>query len=354
MANIADALAKGLLDAVDEKAAKETKAYDTSAEIRNIKDGVAWVHIPGGVDETPVALTINAQVGDQVQVRVSGGRAWITGNATNPPTDDTRANMAYGVASNASELSAIAAQAATDAQTSAIEADKHAGTAEESANIAQNSANSAIQGLGLVERVVDVVNWIAKHGKYALTTDETVDPDKHYFTYDSATDTYAMVTTFEEGDNPSEKGWYEVESIDEAVSNFINTHLVLLNDRLILQNGNERIEFVPETGMQLYSENNLVATYGSESTIGDQGGFHLKATPTELGFYDGTTRVAYIDGKKLYITQSVVLEQMDVGRRTGEINPAFPDDPTKVGKGQWSWKVHVVQGANNLYLKWLG
>ena len=70
---------------------RKTSAYDTQATIRRIEDGVAWVHIPGGVDETPVQMTINASVGDQVQVRVSGGRAFLVGNATAPPTDDSYA-----------------------------------------------------------------------------------------------------------------------------------------------------------------------------------------------------------------------------------------------------------------------
>lgn len=70
---------------------RKTSAYDTQATIRRIEDGVAWVHIPGGVDETPVQLTINAKEGDQVQVRVSGGRAFLVGNATAPPTDDSYA-----------------------------------------------------------------------------------------------------------------------------------------------------------------------------------------------------------------------------------------------------------------------
>ena len=40
------------------------EAYDTGATITRIENGVAWVHIPGGVDETPVKLTIAAEVGD--------------------------------------------------------------------------------------------------------------------------------------------------------------------------------------------------------------------------------------------------------------------------------------------------
>jgi hypothetical protein len=73
---------------------KKTSAYDTSATVRRIEDGIAWVHIPGGVDETPVKLTIAAAPGDTVQVRVSGGRAFLVGNASAPPTDDTVATGA--------------------------------------------------------------------------------------------------------------------------------------------------------------------------------------------------------------------------------------------------------------------
>lgn len=69
-----------------------TSPYDTQAVVKRIDGDIAWVHIPGGVDETPVQLTTNAKKGDIVQVRVSGGRAWLYGNATNPPTDDTKAN----------------------------------------------------------------------------------------------------------------------------------------------------------------------------------------------------------------------------------------------------------------------
>ena len=70
---------------------RKTSAYDTQATIRRIEGNTAWVHIPGGVDETPVQMTINAKEGDTVQVRVSGGRAFLVGNATAPPTDDSYA-----------------------------------------------------------------------------------------------------------------------------------------------------------------------------------------------------------------------------------------------------------------------
>ena len=74
---------------------ERTAAYDTPATVRRIEGGTAWVHIPGGVDETPVRLTIACKPGDTVQVHVGGGSAWLVGNATAPPTDDTRANEIY-------------------------------------------------------------------------------------------------------------------------------------------------------------------------------------------------------------------------------------------------------------------
>ena len=73
---------------------RKTSPFDATAEVLRVEGNTAWVHIPGGVDETPVRLTVNAKAGDTVQVRVGGGRAWITGNATAPPTDDTKAEQA--------------------------------------------------------------------------------------------------------------------------------------------------------------------------------------------------------------------------------------------------------------------
>jgi len=83
-----------LVSSIKQADRPKTSGYDTQATVRRIEDGVAWVHIPGGVDETPVKLTIAASPGDTVQVRVAGGRAFLVGNASAPPTDDTTAKAA--------------------------------------------------------------------------------------------------------------------------------------------------------------------------------------------------------------------------------------------------------------------
>ena len=80
---------------------KTTSAYDTPATVTRIEDGIAWVHIDGGVDETPVKMTVSAHEGDVVKVRVGGGTAWLTGNGSRPPTDDALAAVAKDLADGA-------------------------------------------------------------------------------------------------------------------------------------------------------------------------------------------------------------------------------------------------------------
>lgn len=72
----------------------KTKPYDTVAKVLRVDERTAYVHIDGGADETPAQMAINCKAGDSVKIRVSGGKAWLTGNLTSPPTDDTTANEA--------------------------------------------------------------------------------------------------------------------------------------------------------------------------------------------------------------------------------------------------------------------
>ena len=80
-----------LVETIKESLNKSPKPYDTTAEVVRVEGETAWVQIPGSEDETPVNLTIAAKEGDNVQVRVSGGTAFLVGNATAPPTDDATA-----------------------------------------------------------------------------------------------------------------------------------------------------------------------------------------------------------------------------------------------------------------------
>lgn len=87
-------LSKELTKALKSQARKP-KPYDTKGVVRRVENGIAYVHYNGStIDETPVQLTIDAHVGDEVIVRSSGGRAFIVGNGTAPPTDDRKATEA--------------------------------------------------------------------------------------------------------------------------------------------------------------------------------------------------------------------------------------------------------------------
>jgi len=90
-----------LLDAINTIAQSRDKSCDTPATVLRVEGDTVWVHIDGGANETPVQKTINCSEGETVQVRISNGSAFLVGNASAPPTDDTTANVAHFIAEEA-------------------------------------------------------------------------------------------------------------------------------------------------------------------------------------------------------------------------------------------------------------
>lgn len=109
-----------LLDAINEISKSKNSSYDTPASVLRVEGDTVWVHIDGGADETPVSKTINCEEGETVQVRISGGQAFLVGNASAPPTDDKTANEARFVAEQASTR-AEAAIKSTEALSQTVE-----------------------------------------------------------------------------------------------------------------------------------------------------------------------------------------------------------------------------------------
>jgi hypothetical protein len=192
-------LAKDLYKTIAESDKRKVKPYDSDATVVEVEDDVAWVKIPGGVDVTPVKKTINAKEGDKVKIRVSDHRAWITGNNTAPPTDDTRANeaetsakSAHRIASeafisaeNAEKDAARAKVAAENAEADAALAHDAAGRAENSALSAQQSAaaagisasgaeaaSQAAQAAALGSITTDTLHYLATDLASNITTDD--------------------------------------------------------------------------------------------------------------------------------------------------------------------------------------
>lgn len=83
---------------------QKTSPLDIMGKVTRVEDGVAWVRFAGSeVGDTPVRMNMDCKEGDDVQVRSSGGKAWIVGNQSAPPTDDTKASEAGAEARRAHE-----------------------------------------------------------------------------------------------------------------------------------------------------------------------------------------------------------------------------------------------------------
>ena len=262
-------IVKTMQDAVNRQTDQaKPGGYDTTATVRRIEGDTAFVHIPGGVDETPVKLTINAKAGDNVQVRVSGGNAFLVGNGSAPPTDDARANQAYtvatvaeGAAENALANAARAAEAADSAQASATRAESAAGDAviaagdaQTAAGNAQTAADTALVSLSTVEDVVGVLNWITEHGTMTLTIDVTVNPAHVYFIIDPAGDYVIGGTHYSIVSDPKDaelSTYYEL-TVDESVENYVATHVAV---------DSEGLWIIPDAG-----GNKVLIATGSGST----------------------------------------------------------------------------------------
>ena len=157
MANVA----KDFAQLISQSKSNKTGPYDTQATVKRVEGNTVWVSIPGGVDETPVDKTVNCKAGDKVQVRVSGGRAWITGNASAPPTDDTTAIKARTTANEAQVLAVDAKETADAVEGIAVEANETAQQADTKADNALSQVGSSI--------TTDTLHYLATSASSGVT-----------------------------------------------------------------------------------------------------------------------------------------------------------------------------------------
>ena len=280
---------KGFTDSIKTASSKKTSPYDTSATVTRVDGNTCWVHIPGGVDETPARLTMNASVGDNVQVRVSGGKAFLIGNTTAPPTDDTTARVAkvtaekaYDKSYSASEEASVAARAAESAIDSAIAANA--------------AANGAVTSLGIVQGVVDTLQTdVDELNVHVAMMNEITIPDF---------DIYSLVdedgnALIDDDENPIVAA---IKKSDPSAVIPAGLHVVPTSNGYFLVLSNN--------GAYIYDNlSNLVASYGNAITLGgptgpqiiiDSNGTTIKQNSktrakfeqNALSFYkeDGTTK----------------------------------------------------------------
>lgn len=179
-------------------------------------------------------------------------------------------------------------------------------------------------------------------GSNVYTTDEV---DDNFATQESIP---TSVNELEDIDTYATK--QEVSNVD----NFVKSHIEIDGSTMSLVADSTDVLsklVMSVNGLSLCgTDGKSLAEYGEDAIIGKRDSFHIRIVTSNsdpdlngIFFYQGENPVAYINGNRLYISQSVVLQQMDVGT------------PMNNGTGgQWSWKVHPVDNKNNLYLKWLG
>ena len=237
----------------------EERTQRASATVTRITgDGTVWCSIPGGAGEFPVThSTIEVSVGDTVTVTIENGRATIDGSTSAPSISAAKANeLLQPIAESASTARAMAGAAAAAAESAQESADQAAGAASDaqgsadaaataasiadgkavaaglaadaaqgSADAASTAANSALGQLGVVQDVVGVLDYVAQHGGFVLTQDQSIQEGKVYFTYDSTTGDYSPVI---DPQASALSTYYEVsEDYDDVMGDFIMAHLAV-------------------------------------------------------------------------------------------------------------------------------
>lgn len=337
-----DKTIRDIARAIKKGTKEKTKGYDTPATVTRIEGSIAWVHIPGGVDETPVKMTISAQVGDVVQARVVGGRAFLVGNRSNPPTDDSMAReavnyaqVAGAAANSALESASTAREAAEDAVYTANSVRGLAEQAQEDAGIAKDAAEGAVKGLAQVEDVVGVLNWMRAHGDYTTATEHEADPNTYYFTVaivadpagnprereyyelnngiytmtlDTSVDsektyyTLSQVSPVPEGADPAQLGYVKMTNLQEVVADYVNMHLALLDDGLyVLADENGWRVKITNQGIFILDENGDVVTTFSESIIFSSTRSQYIGSENAFIEFDHERNRILISGKDVYM-----------------------------------------------------
>ena len=245
----------------------ETNTTYSAIVSRVDSEGVAWVNLAGSEKETPTASTsADVKAGDVVTVQWRNNKLYIAGNYSDPSAGVIRVANVEAAANTAREAANNAVADAGRARDAAEQAEATAQSVEGIAQRAENAATNAVKSLAQVEDVVDTLNWIATHCEYEKTTDVTIVTGKAYYTvtatqvasptdndivtyyelvsgaYVKTTDTsvvsgktyYTIVG--EPVTNPvvADIGTYYELDVTEAVSNYINTHVMVTDEGLWL------------------------------------------------------------------------------------------------------------------------
>ena len=276
---------------------------------------------------------------------------------------DEKANDAIDNASIAKMAADRAVSDADRAYQSAQIAEESATSAREDAVIAKSSADSAIESaktaifqLSTIEDVVGTLEWLTKHGEFSLTEDTTpvedktyysaiydyfltedteVDAQKTYYTRSGAgTDEDPYLYTEVESpiqsdlniyyertlvgyepimvadDDPSELGLFELTHLNEAVSNYISSHLALTDSGLWLSSDSDsqyRI-LLASDGLYLYGPSGVISSFGENIVFNSE-------FPQRIGGDNSYIEFDPITEKLNIVSDSILLGGQDTAQK---------------------------------------
>ena len=370
----------------------DTVSVVVGRALTDSENGTVYVDVGGAVSGDTI-------VSDPETGEVSQTDGASQGIEVPTPGGIKEGDVVYVIIDGSKPVNATGEGSTDAAAEAAARAEQYAGEAQESATLASGYASSALAGLSAVESVEETLAWVTSHGFMSPALDPEPDPTRVYFvrddegrfvttlySYAHTTDTepdptktyyvpldghWVAVASPDEGDMASyyertvtrdvafsavatpdadDMADYYVLDVNQSLQNFTTTHLSLTTDGLwvrlgtggsgiLIATGNASSQAYSQAGVYIVGESGeTVARYGATTVLGDPNGFHIQADGSEIGFYHGATRVAYVSNNQLYINQSVVVTAMQVG------------DPTN-GGAAWQW---VLAASGNLTLKWIG
>jgi hypothetical protein len=279
-----DIAVQDFVNAIKEEPTDTNTTYNATVS-RVDKEGVVWVNLHGSDKETPTASTSSeVKKGDSVNVNWRNNKLYIGGNYSNPSAGVTRVANVEQDAANALTAAENAEQDAARAHEAAEQAEASAEEAKTQATRATRYANDSLSQLSIVEDVVGTLNWITTHATYKATEDTEVREGKWYFTKSGST--YNVVIA--PSGNPSEQEWYEVDSIDEAVSNYVASHLALTSAGLWVTKDNQGYKILlANDGMKVYDNaGHIVSTFGESITFDAERPQYIGGEDAYIIFHD--------------------------------------------------------------------
>ena len=217
---------------------------------------------------------------------VADGKAVEAKNAADAA--QTSADNAQDSADEAAAAARTADGKAVAAATAAQAAQSSADQALSSASTANKAANGALEQLSVVEDVVDVLSWVQEHGTYTASTDTTVVPGKYYFTRSGSAPNYSYSFVTNPTGNPSTNNYYECTGVDEAITNYVTTHLALTNDGLyiVMDNLGYKLKLAADGAYVIDPTGTTVAKYGENITFDSNRPQRIGNNNVYIEYYD--------------------------------------------------------------------